>query len=377
MLKTTFFTRDIPEDYGGPIPNGNYEPYDLFCLSTRLYPLVHKVLGADVKISYDTVTSDEVPEVATSDVRHYLYIKLSDGGKPLETLREKDISLLEAAIVRITSEADRRCLVFSVDSLVFDKHGRRISNTWIKSMIQYVAVPFQYDPILTNEGMTVTLPVADIKFGQFHILYSKLSKNIISVLVSMYHDGYISVQDPTLIKNWDLSLVPDTDDLYHPSWTNTFGDLQVFLRRAFAGYFQISVGDNKVVRHAISEQLDSVRFLGCNLIVKVSKLSEVRNAVVVVRRAINLATGRVLLLTYKRLVWEDIFREAAQRLFPESPVTVYKEDDIYVFSCLRPVTEPSIDEQLALRETVNTIFAEKSVSYNGQYDALENNPKLK
>jgi hypothetical protein len=50
-------------------PDVTYEPYDLFCMNTRLYPTVYKLFGRDVEIVYQDVHENNRMNVKIQLVR--------------------------------------------------------------------------------------------------------------------------------------------------------------------------------------------------------------------------------------------------------------------------------------------------------------------
>ena len=378
MIKTEFYSRNIPDDYGGPIPNTNYSTYDLFCLSTRMYPIVHKLLGPEVKISYDTLSLNELTPSIGEDPdtdKHYLYLKLSNGGKRVTDLTKSETALLEQAISKITSEPDKRCLVFGANTLIFDNQGHRISSIWIRSMLGYVDLPFEYDAILDNNGFLVKLPD---ELDNFMLVYLELAQTIISLVKQMYHEGYV-VTTAELAEKWQLELVTGTIELYRPTWSDTriAPNLNIFLQRAFKGLFQIKVGKNKITRHQIVTKLGTSEagfrgsFEGDYLRLEVSNLTEVRHILTIVNISVQLAEGRILLLAYRASVWGSVYTRAAAELFPESTIVIYMADHKRIFSCLRPLTEPIIDELSELRATADSIINELVAKHGEAYTALQ------
>lgn len=360
MIQTEYYNRDIPDDYGGPIPNGNYKSQDLFCLSTRMYPVIHKLLGPDIKISYNTSDAPENNEHG----KHRIFLELSRGGKVLTDLSDSDIKSLQAAVSRFTADPEQMCLVFGANATIFDDRGRKISSIWIRSMLGYIDLPAEYNAKLDNSGILAKIPentAPETGYEQFQVQYHKLMNDIVKLLQQMYNQGY-TVTTPEMANRWNLKLMPGTEELYKPNWIDgrITGDegVNTFLNRVFRSRFHIRVGYNKVVRHQIAVKLGDTRysFEDDQLITRVKSFEAVVRIAALVHLSLNVSTGRVLRFSYYRSIWTEAYTKAANELFPESSSIVYSVDGKQVFSCLRSLTKPSIDEQLELRNRAQAIF---------------------
>jgi len=376
MIKTPYYSIDIPDDYEGPIPNTNYKIQDLFCLKTRMYPIVRKILGPEIKISYDTSRNSEFNQ----NGKHHMFMILTRGGKPVIDISDDDLNFLEKSIDIYTSDPEKLCLVFSADAIIFDDRGRKISNIWIRQMLEYIDLPEQYTSRLDDTGILTSIPEntsPETGYEQFQETYHKLSIKITEMLQDMYNSGYIVTSD-NHAKNWDLELVTSTEDLYHPLWVDhkITGDsgINTFLHRAFRGQFQIIVGYNMIIRHHIAEQLITdfqFHFEANYLIVAVNNIHEVRQISSLVHTIINTSTGRILTFKRTRSVWMQLYTMASMELYPDSPVITYQADQYFVFSCLRPLETPSTDEQLELKTRAQMIFKSLSEEHSSDYLALE------
>ena len=373
MLRTPYYSTDIPDDYDGPIPNTNYKIQDLFCLSTRMYPEIRKLLGPEIKISYDT--SDE-PEF-NDNGKHIMFMVLTRGGKSVTDLSDSDIKFLENSIDKYTSDPEKLCLVFSADAIIFDNRGRKISNIWIRSMLGYIDPPEEYLSRLNDTGILIHIPentAPETGYEQFQETYHKLVLEITETIQNMYNSGYM-ITTPGRAEKWELQLVPDTEELYRPMWIvhKMTGDdgVNTFLNRALRGRFQILVGYNKVIRHYIASRLSDYRFEANYLIARVKNIEETRHIASLVHMAINTSDGRILTFKRTRSVWMKLYSQAATELFPESSIVTYLADDQQVFSCLRPLDKPLVDEQLELKRRAQLIFKKLTQEHGKAYFALD------
>jgi len=376
MIKTPYYSTDIPDDYDGPIPNTNYKIQDLFCLTTRMYPVIRKLLGPEIKISYDTSSEFQYNQ----NGKHYMFMVLTRAGKLVTDISDGDLILLEKSIDNYTSDPEKLCLVFSAGAIIFDDRGRKISNIWIRQMLEYIDLPEQYMSRLDDTGILVRIPEntsPQTGYEQFQETYHKLSVNITETLEDMYNSGYVITTDINA-KNWDLELVTDTEELYRPLWIDhkITGDsgTNTFLNRVFRGQFHIKVGYNKIIRHHIALDLTpefEYHFEANHLIVSVKNIGEVRQITSVVHMAINTSIGRILTFKRTRSVWMQLYIQASMELYPYSSVVTYQADQYSVFSCLRPLESPLTDEQLDLKTRAQAIFKSLSEEHSSDYLALE------
>ena len=56
-----YHTNPIPTFLGSEIPaTSNFETVELFCLKTKLYPLIHGMFGTDKEISFQFIRKDDL-----------------------------------------------------------------------------------------------------------------------------------------------------------------------------------------------------------------------------------------------------------------------------------------------------------------------------
>lgn len=295
MILTPYFSTIIQQKYNECVeePDYNYTAYNIFCLKTRLYPIIHKLFDKQVDIlidtyvdpslsyNYDDHTRLEFSNIAPSKI--FIIIKLVRYQSVKETNKNElnlsdstiEIELtphqheyIQSQVNLITSKDVDACLLISTNIELLDEFGYKISNEWLTSMLPYIQINQLLHPFVNEYGLHVVLTryVTGKKPMTYLERYYLLLQSGVRQLQKMYMSGYIiippTVRKEQIIDNWDLEPVDNDGLLYRPRWfdlrfTRGLGGMVPFLQSRLRGdkYVDIEVSENLVRRHFIAKQL--------------------------------------------------------------------------------------------------------------------------
>ena len=371
MLISTPYYRTI----NNPSPVGcsneqdmNFNPFDLFCLKTRLYPEVNSLfkenvdmkfigikdknkMGIKVLLESDTISNQN--EGITSYKLHNNIF--TDDNDPCVLTETEEI--LTDKVNQITSEYVGYCLIDR--NTLYLSSGKHYPRGWFNSVLEYINLPTEYNPFIAPEGIYLTFnPLSD-----YIEAYNKVVKIILNTIDKYYNDGVVYGANNISI-DWKLERI-DNDEiipkLFRPTWKdNRFApNLVDFLLNKIRGdeYIKIKVSDNLFIRHNIAYNLHSVNI---NMMydrdyikVKVKDMDQAQHVASIVELS-NLYTypnsNKYQVLTipvnsgsvYKL----HLYTEAIKSIFEIPKYVIYQimdMEDPYIFSCL-------IDKHLSVKE---------------------------
>ena len=377
LLPTPYY-RTLMENYSigyTEEPDFNYGPYDIFCLETRLYPVVYKLFGRNVEIIFETVHEDHRMNLKIKLVHITNTKNMVLPNKDIN-LSDNDKMILMDSINRIVSQNKEYCLIdrnelyiagrgsypkswynevlgyINLDSKIFDKDvyfGEKISG--------------EYNPFISDEGIYLMFnPTSDYKTA-----YNQVVKHILDTLDMYYEDGVVYGAS-NIAYDWKLERVDNNEvipKLYRPTWKdNRFAPtLAEFLKNRITGdnFINIKVSNNLVARHYISlgltpEKINMV-FDGNYIKIPVKDLDEAQYVTSLVLSSQHKAEGKVVTYAVNNVSWIYLYIEAANKLFDNPSVTGYRTTDQekpFMFSCI-------IDKHLS---TVSVLTELEKIAYS-------------
>lgn len=219
MVLTTKFNRAVlPEgNYGIPIPEPDYTPYNIFALETKL--LRHLPKGT-------TIEWISVPNAEESmmNIQPKLY---DNDNKPLMLTQEAETSLQQ----RIDLESsNNRCLVFPNDATILDScNGHPIPSHWIRMILPYIPLYTIEKYCSYEQDYGIMGDFSKLKL--YKTLYNKLNLFINKKILQWYKEGYIVLDnniasDRQLAFDWKLiQITNDNPDFIIPSIATPSGKI--------------------------------------------------------------------------------------------------------------------------------------------------------
>jgi hypothetical protein len=362
----TPFTRNIVSTNGGCIdePTQNYTTYQLFCLESKLKPIIMKKYGTDVIVQFESLLTDN---------KYTLTIALLKDDQ-IYNISESDHKEIQDSIDDMITNQPLVCLLFWNESPAYlgdvtsltriegsQKHtiwneGTRISPLWIKNVLPYVITPKEINAFAGPHGLYGTLQPKDNIYqisltidsegnpsGRYPDLYNIISISIIRQLQEMYKLGYI-INAESIMDNWDLEPLDDQKIVFRPTWNDErfAPDLVSFLESRIHGesYIRLEVNDNLITRHQISKalntydyQINSFYFTGVFLYIEVNNLLDARAVSSIVSKEVIRGTGRVYLIISNNL--NNLI--AIQKENITFDMIIYKTVGEYILSLLLPL----------------------------------------
>jgi len=286
MLLSTPYYRSLVNidpnaDYSVIDPEFNYTPYNIFCIETRLYPRVYKLLNREVSLVFKSVLEDNRMnlkiEINTDSQEYNLQNELNE----ILTV-DKDYCLIDKNELYISSR-------------------KQYPRGWFDIMVDHVDLDIDF--ISKPEGIYLKLS------GDYKYKYYQITKNILDTIESLYKKGVVYGASE-IADNWKLTritlyskLVSQTNEnLYIPTWSDKrfAPNLVDFLNGKIQGdpYIRIKVSDNMVKRHYIAAELNKnnilMRYEGSYVIIPVNNLEEAQYISSLVRSSEYKARGKAV-----------------------------------------------------------------------------------
>lgn len=312
-----------------------YDPYMIFVLKTNLLPLLP---GYDLNF----------PTIIKND-KLYLTISPTIGGD-VAILTDLEYKRSRDKVDEITAKPlTHVLLVDSKNNFVTSKYV--ISKNWIQSILPYLEVAIELNPIITNDGLKISL----LGYPDYYDIYHDLIINLTNKIELMYKQGYIVNPPEYVIENWGLT--EEDDGLYFPDWTQkeleiTYESLSNFLQlRVFEEeYASIFIGtENWVIRHNLARNFASSAgwfhqqdfyFLGEILKIKLDNLTHLRQILALIARIKYNTSGKAAIFLVNSANRLSKFQKIAKDLGYDDVVT-YKTD--YHDKYFSVMVEPSAD----------------------------------
>lgn len=214
----------------------NYNPYQIFCLNTRISPFCQNLMGSDCIVTFLSTLSGHKMELVLVLNRYSPPEFASDSNPNIEssfntmTVTPEQRRLIQNKIDEILIQNPEACLIMPFDSEVKTIKGDSIPKWWIKQILPFVTLNSAYRPFCDSDGFHVILSDWDDSEPNSEVLiqepydqkYIRLLQNITAQLRKMYNDGYVITysRDKTILKSWGLIPMDDDGVLYKPNWKN-------------------------------------------------------------------------------------------------------------------------------------------------------------
>jgi hypothetical protein len=339
-------------------PDFTYGPYDIFCIETRLYPILYKLYGRNVEMIFKGVHKDNQMQIKIS-LRRIANVTIPKINEPISgdpvIPNEREKKILEEALNKILS-VDLGYCVINKDEL-YRSSRYRYPKSWFNTMLGYIQIPTEYNPFLKQEGIYLAFnPEAD-----YNTAYNDVVKTLLDGMEQYYKDGVVYGAG-NIAKKWKLERLDYETvkpKLYRATWPDKrFAPFLVdFLIGKIHGdpYIRIRVSDNLVKRHYIAKHLNdkgvqNYLYDGTDIKVGVENLDEAQyiSALVMLGQKKDY-TGKVITYTSNRESQINKLKERAKEIFPDFDCTSYLKMSVerpYVFSCLVSI-DSSGDEILS------------------------------
>ncbi len=340
MLLNTPYYREMPSSnlfgYEGR-GDSNYKPYNVFCLESRLSPIISKLLGNNINLIFKSVKENnrmalKIELVEVADATHIGEAILNH----TVVLNDK----LQDEVDRIVTENMKYCLI-SRDNL-YQIADKKYPKGWFNSVVGYIPLPSEYNPFIRPEGIYLIFnPDSDYKKE-----YNRLVGNVLDTIKTYYKDGTVygadSISVPWKLERLDVNTV--TPRLFRAMWKDRrfAPDLVGFLMDKINGnpYIQIKIPDNLTRRHEISKVLNKggipAIFIGDRVKVPADDLDEAQYIASLVENAQAKASGKTATYPVNSSDQLQDYIAAAQVLLPDGDVTGYQvanPEKPYMFSC--------------------------------------------
>ena len=194
-LKTPFWYTKIPEE-NGLIDSleANYDPYKLFCLRTRLLPILQSTLGIAADYYINPINgSDNIIHITLDLVFNGEYIIIDN----------QQLVLLQQKVNKITSYKQNYCLIFKSLNLYYDD-GTIVPSEWVSNMLQLITFDQQIFHYIEDDCVYGNLRNFDNLYNE---IYKVLQNEIKFTLLDIYENGYVLNPPEHIITAWSLEPV--------------------------------------------------------------------------------------------------------------------------------------------------------------------------
>lgn len=361
--------RDISYNVSQILPQPNFEIYELFTLRTKLEPKILNYLGFDVQIVFMSQVAPAAHGQSKNDVMTIQFEKIP--------LPEPDTTVIPLPIPikltpaqyqqieswvteALTNYPDYALITYDGFNMVITKSY--VSDTWLKSMYQYVTIADEYNPFIRTEGIYVKLNPKD----EYITIYSNIVADIIRQLKAFYEQGYV-VGAQQIAEFWNLmrqDILSPFGQVYSPTWIDTriAPDRVNFLLQRIAGqtYINMKIDSNKVYRHVLAHELNrlSINFFYSysDIHFQATTLTEAQYIASQIENT-NYAEvyGQVLILEFPDPVWYQSYESVIYSLYDQPSFVRYKTDSPltpYILSVLFSLNVSPSDEHFRITSYV-------------------------
>ena len=325
MLTTPYYRTLAPTNKLGcdDEPDFNYGPYDIFCMESRLYPIVSSLFNDDVDLVFKTINGNNRMDLVV-------------------TVPSVDnIEFLQDQLDKIITTDPGYCLIDQNE--LYLSSSRKYPRDWFNLMLSYVPVPTEYNPYVRSNGIYISFnPLSD-----FNTAYNDVCTDILKTLDRYYKEGVVfgaaDISVPWKLERLDMDEV--VPKLYKPLWSDKrfAPHIVEFLMGKIQNdpYIYIDVSDNLVVRFNIALALsrENIRMIfdGSRVKIPVSNLDDAQYITSLVKSSEKTASGKVITYGINKLSLVHLYIDAANDLLSNPGCTGYQVTDPYnpyVFSCL-------------------------------------------
>lgn len=348
MLSTPFYRTLVKRHSIGcdDEPDFTYGPYDIFCMETRLYPVVYDMLGRDVELIFKTVSEDDRMNLKIFINRVVANDPLKDpmfSTNQILDIDEELLSELQRELDRILGEYKGYCVI--------DKHelylssNKHYSESWFFSVLDMVEISTEYNPFIKYNAIYLAFnPMGDYK-SAYNMVISDILKT-----VDKYYEVGVVYRGNDIAEKWNLVPLDYSEEdprYYSAVWSDKrfAPNITDFLISKLHGdpYIRIKVSDNLIIRHNISTILseNNIGFVFENdyikLVVDNLEHAQYLTALVMSGYKYNKSGDKIVTYGSDRLAEVYLYQDIVSKTSPKLKTTVYRTDNIdkpYRFSLL-------------------------------------------
>lgn len=337
----------------------NYTPYDIFCMETRLCPIVYKLLGRDTEINFISIHENN---------RMNLKIKLISSNVP-DNINKNILNDINDVINYIVTYDKNYCFI-DANELYIAGRGD-YPKTWYNQILRYITLPEEYNPYFKDNGIYLSFnPFSDYKKA-----YNEIVKLILDTLQTYYRDGVVYGAS-NIHLNWKLEVIDYNEikpKLYKATWKDKrfAPNLVEFLREKINGdpYIKIKVSDNLVVRHFIASYLIKDNFVfiigGNHIKIEINNLDDAQYVASLITYSESLAKGKVATYASNEMTVINSYIKKSDKLLGGSYCISYQTTDIekpFMFSCLidKNMSETSVLSEINKQNIDNNVKINKN-----------------
>ena len=372
MLITPYFRTIMDFKAGGCVeePNSNYNPYNIFCLMSRLeYFANNRNKNYMIK-----------PISVPLDNRMVLTIKIFDEKNDEVKLATEDEQRYQSAINEITSNHPNHCLLLTSKGL------NKYPLQWLNSIVPYLVLDPSYNSYLEREVIYANLSSVDFYMDTYNVTLMDLLNQV----KTLYQQGAMitnapfarkwglrpqqlpsssdAIADVDSIDEWSTSSDSNTKELqqesissslaskadkkvglYIPLWSNNEiapDRIEFFYQRSAELPVKFNVGLNLVTRYYIALRVPNIIFDGVWCILpKVTTINKVKSYASLISELAHIATGKVATIPLASLENVEELKVKAHELYKGIDPVVYETTDRlrpYTLSFLIPLgTDPA------------------------------------
>ena len=427
MIRLDFYRLLIETQYIGvveePDTDCRFNPYAIFVLETRLYPLIYKLFqGIPVEILIETKYEENKMQAYlaiyklqdTTDPGLYALenslVDITDNQKELILFQINKINTYEPNYTLIDVDELYKSMpvinntIIPARSVFRLRLNTKIPFSYFSTMLQYTGIDSSYNPFIRPEGIYLTFnpngndsspenyysqtPYENPK--DYKQAYYEVCQFLISRVLEFYRKGTIvfsnlidDLKKEEMSKDWNLVPIDEEEivkTIFQPNWIDKrFAPNPVdFLTLKLQGdpYIRIKVPDNYVKRHGIASILSAydIIFEGSYLKVKVKNLQEAQTIASLVEYAIGTTHGKVMVIAASRtseiyLYFEYANKQERKHKEEKTNVVTYlvnSNENPYIFSWMVPRDKhlvPLDDLRLEFRDyAVNRLLEVSKIS---------------
>lgn len=367
MLSTPYYrTLTLTHSLGcDDLPDANYVPYDIFCLETRLYPLVYSLLNhntqkksegefistekyAGIQLLFKTVFENQRMELKI-EIQKIVHIENDEArANSVIDLSEEVKQKLQNKVNEITSKYIGYCIIDHEQ--LYLSARRKYPLGWFNSVLRYVPLSSAYLPFYHESATYLMFN----EYSDYKTQYNIINNYILDTIDTYYEQGVIYGAS-AISKNWNLERLDISEvvsKLYKPLWSDkrVAPDITSFLLERLQGnkFIRIKVSDNLVKRHKIILEMSKYRipviFENGYIKIECNNIEDAQYFASIVHAAENTAVGQVITKKLDSMEMVNLYVDTANKLLNYPECVGYQTSNTnknFVFSCLVPINSPS------------------------------------
>lgn len=348
-METPYYRSLTPIHASGcdDLPDSNYGPYDLFCLRTRLYPIVYQMFGRDVEIVFRSEHKNSRMELKI-DIVYIREVSELTGPEtnPSIIMNDNDKQIIERSIKTIVSKHISYCLIDKKElylSAGLSPLGNNYPKDWFYNVLGYIEIPTEYNPFLQQNGIYLTFN----EKSDYIRAYNDVVNHILKTIEKYYKEGVVYGAG-NIAEKWKLERMDYEEvvgKLYKPVWTDKrLSHYPVdFLLGKISGdtSVRVDINDTLSSRHNIAKVLNknkiSFVFDGSTVVFNVDNLDDAQYILALITSA-NIDTNeKVIAYSSVNASVIHLYMKEAKELLENSNCLGYQTTSIdrpYVFSCI-------------------------------------------